>query len=156
LDPATRRLVHGLKYQGHHRHAPWLVTAVAPESSQLGLKGDLLVPVPVHATRRRDRGYNQAELLAQAWSSRLGLPCEFKGLKRVKATITQTKLDADARNRNLNEALKADPRAFAGRKVILVDDVLTTGATLTACAAALLHAGADTVEGLVCLWAGEA
>lgn len=107
----------------------------------------LLVPVPLHVARLRERGFNQALLLARALGRRRGLPVLPTVLGRTRATRGQPGLRADARRRNLAGAFAvADASAVAGRHVILVDDVLTTGATADACAAALLAAGATRVD----------
>lgn len=153
LTEPTRALVHGLKYQGQRKNARTLIELAAPHLGDLALPSDtLLVPVPVHATRRRERGYNQALLLARAWSPHLGLTvCE--GLQRHRATGTQTKLSAEERRRNLESSLRPSKAFVPGRTCLLIDDVATTGSTLSACAAVLLKAGATEVHALACAWA---
>ena len=153
LTEPTRTLVHGLKYQGHRRNAATLVALAHPALAHLEFPPDtLLIPVPLHAARRRERGYNQSLLLARAWSPRLGLPvCE--ALLRTRSTGTQTKLDAHARRANLEGALRPSKVFQAGRPCLLIDDVATTGSTLSACAAVLLKAGASDVQALTCVWA---
>lgn len=153
LTEPTRALVHGLKYQGHRKNARTLVELAAPQLGTLALPADtLLIPVPVHAARRRERGYNQALLLARAWSPRLGLSvCE--GLERYRSTGTQTKLSAEERRRNLEASLRPSKAFVPGRPCLLIDDVATTGSTLSACAAVLLKAGASEVHALACAWA---
>ncbi|MEN9353378.1 MAG: hypothetical protein RL318_703 [Fibrobacterota bacterium] len=153
LTEPARVLVHGLKYHGQRRNAKALVDLSRP-SIQPGLfpADTLLVPVPLHATRRRERGYNQSHLLARAWSPVLGLPvCE--ALQRTRSTGTQTRLSADARRANLEGALRPSKAFVPGRPCLLIDDVATTGSTLSACAAVLLKAGASDVQALSCAWA---
>jgi len=105
------------------------------------------VPVPLHPLRRRERGYNQAELLARHAARRFGVPVARDAVRRVKDTPTQTRLDRRQRAANVRGAFKAAPAAaLKGLHVALVDDVLTTGATTSACARALLGAGAASVR----------
>ena len=107
----------------------------------------VLVPVPLHVARLRERGFNQALLLARALGRRRQLPVLPSALARMRATRGQPGLGADARRRNLAGAFTVvDAAAIRKRDVVLVDDVLTSGATANACAAALLAAGASRVD----------
>lgn len=151
----VRRALHQLKYAGETRLAGPLGAAVARRWSRVAAGGDVLVPVPVHAARARQRGYDQAELIARAAAAELGLPYA-PILERARATVAQFDLDRATRATNVQGAFRLKPRLaarpgdatslVAGRWIVLVDDVVTTGATLTACAAPLLTAGAVGVS----------
>jgi ComF family protein len=144
----TRRALHALKYDGERRLAPQLGAAIARRWARAGAGGEVLVPVPASPDRVRDRGYDQAALLAGEAGRRLTLPTSH-ALERTRSTTAQFDLDRAARAANLGGAFSvAEVRRsdVADRWVILVDDVATTGATLAACAAALLEAGASAVS----------
>jgi competence protein ComFC len=141
--------LHQLKYGGERRLAVRLGQALARRWARAGAGGDLLVPVPVHRDRAAQRGYDQAVLLALAAGRSLGLPV-VEALERWTATTAQFQLDRRARATNVAGAFRLSsdraPASIRGRWVILVDDVLTTGATLSACAATLLDGGAQAVS----------
>jgi ComF family protein len=146
----VRHALHDLKYAGERRIAEPLGRAVARRWSCAGAGGDLLVPVPVHADRARQRGYDQAELIAAVAARQLNLPMA-PILERGRATIAQFDLDRVHRATNVQNAFRLRPGApradpLRGRWVVLVDDVVTTGATLAACAPPLLAAGAIGVS----------
>lgn len=144
----TRRALHELKYAGEKRLAIPLGEAIARRWTVAGAGGDLLVPVPVHADRAKRRGYDQAELIAAAASRGLGLPVAAV-LRRTRATTPQFDLDRPERALNVTGAFAVRPVAGpgpVGRWIVLIDDVVTTGATLAACAETLLDAGAIGVS----------
>jgi ComF family protein len=147
----TRRALHALKYDGERRLAPLLGAAVARRWARAGAAGDALVPVPASPDRVRERGYDQAELIAAEVGRRLGLPV-ICALERARATTAQFDLDRAARATNLvaafrlRDAFRVD--AVRDRWLVLVDDVVTTGATLAACAQGLLDAGAQAVSAI--------
>jgi ComF family protein len=141
-----RRALHDLKYAGEKRLAVPLGAAIARRWRIAGAGGDLFVPVPVHADRARRRGYDQAELICRAAATELGLPCSPL-LIRTRATIAQFDLDRSSRASNVAGAFRlTDSSQCAGRWIVLIDDVVTTGATLAACAEALLEGGAVGVS----------
>jgi ComF family protein len=143
-----RRVLQRLKYGGAGRLASPLATAALPAFDDLtAVCGPLsLVPVPVHPVRLRERGYNQAALLARRIAAhRPRLVLEL--LVRSRATTKQHHLDRAARLRNLRDAFALRDAARPPPRVILVDDILTTSATLEACATTLLAAGCDQVYG---------
>jgi ComF family protein len=144
----VRAAVRGLKYGGERRLADVLGSAVADRWREAGRGGEVLVPVPVHASRRRERGFDQADLIARSAASHLGLPV-VPALVRTRATVRQYSLDRPDRESNVADAFaifapEASP--MRDRWVVLVDDVATTGATLVACARTLLGAGAAGVS----------
>jgi len=107
----------------------------------------LVVPVPLHRRRRRERGYNQAELIARSVAASLGVPMKSRILFKAKERRPQSELGAGGRWANAAGAYGARvPPSFEGRRVLLVDDVLTTGATAEACTQALLKGGIGTVD----------
>ena len=109
---------------------------------------DLILPVPLDSARRRERGYNQAALLARPVSWRMGIPYSDKSIKRIKQTRQQVGLSLPERQTNLAGAFKADRKRVAGGNILIVDDVITTGSTMDACAQALIDAGANKVYGI--------
>jgi ComF family protein len=145
-----RELIHGLKY----RNMTWAAQPLA-DFGVLGFRDprmprspDFLVPVPLHPLRRRERGYNQAELLARAIGQRMEIPV-LDILRRVRNTTTQTHFDRKERMKNLSRAFKiSSDQSIKESQILLVDDVLTTGSTLDECAKVLLAAGAGSVYAL--------
>ncbi len=139
-----RLAIHRFKYRGQRVLAPYLATILVQAWRRDPPPADLLVPVPLHARRLRERGYNQALLLAQALGHEAGLPVDAAALQRIRHTPPQVNLDAAQRLANVAGAF-ACHRALQDRAVCLVDDICTTGATLEACASALRQAGARSV-----------
>jgi ComF family protein len=142
--------VRRLKYS-QERHLVEPLAALLQESLESRpIAVDALVPVPLDAARGRDRGYNQATLLAAPVASALGVALAPGWLRRTRATRPQVGLSGRERRANVRGAFACpEPAAVAERRVLLVDDVMTTGATLEACAEALVAAGAAGVWGLV-------
>jgi len=149
----ARRLVLAFKHGGRTELAPLLAEFCVWAGGDLLAACDLVVPVPLHRLRLWWRGFNQALLLAAALARRSGRPLLRDALLRIRRTPSQQGLGAAARRRNITPAaFTVHPRRRAlleGRAVLLVDDVLTTGATLEACARTLLRAGANRVDVLV-------
>jgi len=142
-------VLHQLKYAGRRRAAGRLAEALLEEPAVRALvsTSDVLVPVPLHPRRLRERGFNQSALLAREIARRAGKAACPDALARRLDTVPQAGLSAAARRRNVRDAFAVRRRAaVAGRTVVLVDDVLTTGATALACAARLHDAGAREVR----------
>ena len=151
-DDNISRPILGLKRAGRRdglkTMAGWMVGAGRP----LLQEADLLVPVPMHRQRLAMRGFNQAVWLAAAVGREADVPLNVTALRRIKATPTQGGLSAQARRRNVAGAFSVrerQRRCVYGRRIVLVDDVHTTGATLNACTLALRRAGAADVDALV-------
>ena len=148
-EGAGKELVHAIKYRGYTRvvekvAAPLMFGTLAHAHGGMP-RFDAVVPVPLHRSRRRKRGFNQAELLAGGVAKRLNVPVSDT-LEVVRRTRDQVELSAAARRANVARAYRA--RAPLAGTVLLVDDVFTTGATMSACADTLLRAGARKVHAL--------
>lgn len=146
----ARDALHAIKYQGEQRLADPLGRAIARRWAAVGVGAEVVTHVPVHEDRARRRGYDQAELIARRAATELRLPL-VPLLTRARATIAQFDLDRRDRAHNVTGAFRIDTRAAAacrGRWILLIDDVVTTGATLAACASALEAAGALGVSAI--------
>lgn len=149
---AVRPAILALKFRGQRRVAESLAPLMgAPFQADIHI-ADMVIPVPLHASRRRERGYNQAELLARAFAASQGLPVRTDVLVRVRATEAQTHLSQAERRRNVAGAFalanSTVAKVVAGRRIVLVDDVTTTGSTFDAAAEPLRAAGAASLWGL--------
>ncbi len=149
-DGPARRLVHRLKYSDRAELARPIGRWMARAGAELLAEADLLVPVPLHPLRLWRRRFNQAAALAREISRQTGVPCDSGSLKRVKATKSQVGLSRAQRAENMQGAFRvAEGQDLKGRRIVLVDDVLTSGATLNAASRILLRAGAERVDALV-------
>jgi ComF family protein len=149
MSPCLSTLVHGFKYRHFRRHIPFLCSYLRfrPDLMQFFSKCDGLVPVPIHPARRRERGYNQSEIIAQTLSKLSGCPVLDKALIRLRYTESQTKLDRAGRAQNLQEAFACStPGKVAQKHLVLIDDVFTTGATAAQCSSLLIQSGAIRVD----------
>ena len=151
-DAASRRIVLDLKRSGRRDGLRTMTGWMQRAGANLIAEADMIIPVPLHYTRLVSRGFNQSAWLGQGIAREAGLPCRVDLLKRKRRTPTQGNLSAKARHRNVAGAFSISPRAVTlidGKRLLLVDDVLTTGATLSACTRALKRAGARQVDVLV-------
>lgn len=145
----VRKVLHQFKYekQRHLRYpvAGWLAESF-DDPRLRGLHFDLIVPVPLHPARERERGFNQAALIAELVATSAGIPSRLV-LERIRYTTTQTAYDRAERMENLHGAFRLRKnRDVRGLRVLLIDDVLTTGSTLSECARVLRRAGAVSVH----------
>ncbi len=148
-DDTARALVHRLKYGDRLDLAPALGRMMARAGAELLAEADVIVPVPLHRTRLWWRRFNQAMALAGAVAKHGGVPCNPFLLARVKPTTPQVGLSKAQRAENLQGAFRSPPEARAhlkAKRVLLVDDVLTTGSTANAASRALLRGGAESVD----------
>ncbi|HEY7729029.1 MAG TPA: phosphoribosyltransferase family protein [Candidatus Eisenbacteria bacterium] len=150
FEPPLNRILHAFKYEGATRLAPWIASLVPEPPDREGPFGReaALVPVPLHAARRAERGFDQTALLAGLLARRWGIPA-VGALRRSLDTIPQARLDPGARRRNLAGAFEVvEPALLRGRPVLLLDDVATTGSTLLAAADAVARAGPALIVSL--------
>lgn len=150
-EPA-RVLVHALKYRDQHNTAKLMANLMARAGAELLPEADLLVPVPLYRLRLWQRRFNQAALLARHLQTLAGVPCQPHLLRRTRPTQAQVGLDFANRRKNVRNAFSVPDEALlevAGQTCVLVDDVMTTGATAEACTRALLKAGAARVDVIV-------
>jgi ComF family protein len=148
-----RECIHRLKYDGNTRLAVPLGLLLAQAYRYYSMQADMLVPVPLHSERQQQRGFNHALLLAEVCSANIGVPMNDNIMVRHRATVAQVDLHPRERYQNVAGAF-ACPSTTArsvlnGRKILIIDDVSTTGTTLEACATPLFEAGAKEVWGLV-------
>ena len=149
FEGAIRNAVHSLKYRNLRAMAPVLAGLLADFVVSQSIEADLLVPAPLHPRRERSRGYNQSLLLARETGALLNMETSSDALRRVQNTPSQASVSSeDERLANVVNAFQASPDLVGGRRVIILDDVCTTGATLEACSLALKAAGALSVQGL--------
>ncbi len=147
-EGACRDLIHAFKYRGksHLRRPLGLLTAQLLADFRQVHQPDLLIPVPLHRSRLRSRGFNQSVLLAELLAKQWQIPLQRQLLQRTRATIPQMELTRAERLTSLQGAFKVrDSTLISGRRIMLVDDVFTTGSTLAACATTLLQAGCEQV-----------
>lgn len=147
-DGKIQQAVWSLKYENGRQLAAPLGARLTQHLAGLHWPVEIIIPVPMHASRLAERGYNQAQLLAEQIAQLSGIPCMPGALRRWRFTPSQVGLGREARLVNVQDAFEADPVLVMNQVILLVDDVYTTGATLSACADTLLQAGATAVYGL--------
>ena len=147
-----RSYIHMFKYNGNRRLGTPLGALLAQAYKVHRMEADCIIPVPLHPERERERGYNQSQILALACAAQLNLPVHTTLLQRTRPTSSQVHLSWQDRQQNVRAAFQYDSaraeQEIAHRRIVLVDDVCTTGSTLSACAAPLFQAGASEVWGL--------
>lgn len=141
-DGLLQHLLHGLKYRGQRKTGVFLASRFAQNLKETNwMQGvDLLVPVPLHPSRQASRGYNQSMVIAETLGQQLGIPASDTVLHRTRNTDSQTHKTRTERAANISGAFAANLEMIAGKHIVIIDDVLTTGATIEACANALLAA----------------
>jgi ComF family protein len=149
-DGPARKLAHRMKYSDRSELARPIARWMARAGADILADADLIAPVPLHPMRLWRRRFNQAALLAREVARETGKPCDVGALLRIKATRSQVGLSRTQRAENVQGAFRvAEGAEVRGRKVVLIDDVLTSGATVNAAARSLLRAGASRVDVLV-------
>ena len=149
FDEVIRKAIHQLKYRNLKAISPCLAELLADYLRSNPLPGEVLVCVPLHPRRLRERGYNQSGLLAGELGKRIDLPVMEDCLVRVKQAQPQVRaVDVEERRRNVADAFVCRDEKVSGKQIILIDDVCTSGATLESCAVALKNKDATSVWGL--------
>lgn len=143
----VRNMVHRLKYHGDISLGEAVAQPMIAELARIGWDVDVVAPVPLSLARMAERGYNQAALIAFPIAMGLHRPYQGKLLTKVRDTRSQVGLSYDDRLMNVVDAFSVEPEAVSGKRVLLIDDVTTSGATLNECAKVLMSAGADSVHG---------
>jgi ComF family protein len=143
-----RPAIHFLKYRNHKAVASILGQMLADTCRRHNLTAEAIVPVPLHISRLRERGYNQCEILASYVGAILGVPVNADSLQRTRQTKSQMLLSANERRQNVTDAFRCCNERLSSKSVLLIDDVCTTGSTLDNCANALKQCGVTSVWGL--------
>ncbi len=148
FEGIVRQAIHDLKYRNLKSISGCLATLMADYLQDNPVHGEVLVPVPLHSRRLRERGYNQSNLLAQELGKLIDIPVIDGSLRRIKDSLPQARTTTiDERRENVAEAFACQDKELKAKNIILVDDVCTSGATLEACAVALKTGGAISVWG---------
>lgn len=153
---SMRESIYRFKYKGRCEYATFYAQEIYERLGEdiVSMEADSIVPIPIHSSRLRSRGYNQALLVAQQLARLTGIPLYANLVKRVRATVPQKELDIQQRQNNLKKAFHIDSNVVKLNKTILVDDIFTTGSTLDAVALELKRHGVETVY-FIALCIGE-
>jgi len=147
-DGPLRNAIHKLKYSGDMSLGEILARFLYDLLAKLGWRVDLITPVPLGLARHAERGYNQAALLARPLALRSGIKFQPRALRKIRDTKSQVGLTFSQRLENVADAFISESNLVRNRTVLVVDDVITSGATMESCAKSLVVAGADCVYGL--------
>ncbi|MRS01941.1 ComF family protein, partial [bacterium] len=142
---SVRTAIHSLKYKRNLALGNILAKPLIEVVEKSGWQIDLVVPVPLSKSRMQSRGYNQAALISRYLAASLNIPHSSHDLRRIKNTFTQTKMNVNKRFTNLLDAFYANPATLKKKNILIIDDVITTGATMRNCTNALLAAGAEKI-----------
>lgn len=148
FEGQIQKAIHALKYENNLGLGEFMSKFLCQTFSQTDWEVDIVTPVPLGVERFKERGYNQAMLLARPFAWKMSLPHKPNALKRTRETRSQVELSISERQKNVAGAFKADPEIVSGKSVLVVDDVTTTGSTISACADALHDANAKQIYGL--------
>lgn len=149
-EGTARKLAVNLKFNDRTHLAPYIASMMVSMGRELLEKTDIIIPVPLHSRRRLFRKYNQSALLGQQIAKQSGVDYSPFVMKRVRSTTPQTRLSKKDREKNVKDAFSVTNKlAVEGKRILLIDDVMTTGATINECTAALKEAGVKHVNGLV-------
>lgn len=147
-DKELQNAIHALKYEKRFSVGIYLGKILAAEikSSKTNWKFDLIIPIPLHQLKKAERGYNQAYYIAKGVGSKLKVRVSDRIVKRIKYTESQTTMNLNEREENIAGAFKVkNQKKFSGKNILLLDDVITTGATVSECGKILLAAGAAKI-----------
>lgn len=141
-----QHIIHSLKYDKKFRVGIYLGELLGEGLRELNWQIDLILPIPIHHLKKAERGYNQSDFIAKGLSKSLKAPGSSNTVKRIRYTETQTDLNLNERAENVANAFKLKkPKKVKGKNILLVDDVITTGATILECGTILVSSGAKTV-----------
>lgn len=143
-----QHIAHALKYGGYESVGGDLGARLGTTMAEWGIRADFLVPIPLHRAKQRERGYNQAEKISEGVASVTGIRVLRKAVRRIKHTQTQTQLTSDERKKNMEDAFivnTSNAVLLKGKTCVLIDDVITTGATINSCAKELTNAGVTQI-----------
>ncbi|MDZ7626303.1 MAG: ComF family protein [Ignavibacteriaceae bacterium] len=145
-DKTLQSVIHALKYQKKFKLGMFLGEILSEGIKTRNWQVDLIVPVPIHPLKKVERGYNQSDYIVKGLSESLNIPYSTKLIKRTRHTESQTKLKMKERAQNVADAFVVrNPKKIIGKNILLVDDIITTGATIQECGRALVKGGAKTV-----------
>jgi ComF family protein len=147
-EGVLQKIVHSLKYSGAQAVGIELGRLLGQMLMERRITGNVLVPIPLHKRKLRERGYNQSELIARGLSERTGVPLRTDLVRRTRFTQTQTALSLGERKKNMEDAFEyRSPKAYEvkGKTIVLIDDIITTGSTVVSCAEILKRAGAREI-----------